>query len=190
MATLKQGFRINCRCDALWGPIGIVVGDMYPIVTFASRSGSFATAILDPASISFDEAFVTHYLAASVTLEGILDTPDLRVASVDVMTPTVHPGEAVTVQYTVTNDGRGTASGKWVDAVYLSNDNVVDTSDTLLDAVEHNGPLASGDSYTGSFTVSAPPLAARAYRVIVRADIIALRLLHICLLVRWMAGNL
>jgi ELWxxDGT repeat protein len=82
--------------------------------------------------------------------------PDLVVAEVSV--PEIAPaGQPMPVTWIVTNDGAGSANAGWSDYIYLSTDNVLNTSvDTLLRTVGRPNTLASGASYTQNTTVTLP----------------------------------
>ena len=82
---------------------------------------------------------------------------------------TVKEGNAITVTWTDKNQGQGAAAA-WQDAVFLSTDNVLDPSDTLLGIVDVSGPLASGASTAEQLKASITGLAPGSYHVIVQVD--------------------
>ncbi|NJO98794.1 MAG: hypothetical protein HC764_24645 [Pleurocapsa sp. CRU_1_2] len=55
------------------------------------------------------------------------------------------PGENITLNYTVTNQGDHTLSGNWEDAVYLSEDNRWDINDLLIEKVQVDDSLDIGE---------------------------------------------
>ena len=55
--------------------------------------------------------------------------------------------------------------GDWIDAVYLSQDDLWDIHDTRLELVTHTGGLAEGQSYHQSVTVSLPGVLPGTYRI-------------------------
>jgi hypothetical protein len=63
----------------------------------------------------------------------ILDTdiPDLIVSNLSASTP-IYTDKTASVNYRIENQGSAAVSGSWVDQVYLSNDNQLDETDTLL----------------------------------------------------------
>jgi hypothetical protein len=63
-------------------------------------------------------------------------------------------GQNIQVNWTVKNQGTQTASTNWVDGIYLSKDDVLDSSDTLLGTLSaaSNIPLAAGASYRTHLT--------------------------------------
>lgn len=83
-------------------------------------------------------------------------SPDLVVSSV------VHSGDAISgnstnVTWTVTNQGEATAVGPWMDAVYLSQDTLLDTEEDIrLGRFIYEGGLPVGDSYQHTEQVTIP----------------------------------
>ncbi|MHC5598790.1 MAG: CARDB domain-containing protein [Nostoc sp.] len=67
-------------------------------------------------------------------------------------------GETIPVSWTVKNQGLVSASSNWYDAVYISNDQILDNSDLQLTRrnTGENTPLASGDSYTATQDIYIP----------------------------------
>ncbi len=80
---------------------------------------------------------------------------------------TARPGDAVSVSWTVRNDG-DVASGSWVDRLYLSTNGQV-AGATLLVSAPRTG-LAPGVSYTRQFTVNLPTIADGSYRLLLVVD--------------------
>ena len=82
-------------------------------------------------------------------------------------------GQVAHVQWTVTNNGTGSADDDWYDRVWLSSDNVLDASDTYLNEVWEGpqSPLAPGASYTQGINVTVPAgFASGNYYVLVETD--------------------
>src|SRR5581483_3477996 len=74
--------------------------------------------------------------------------PDLTVPSV-VAPPAPLSGQAMTLSWTVTNQGTGpTQATAWTDAVYVSTKSTLDATATPLGQFPHTGALAAGASYT------------------------------------------
>ena len=66
--------------------------------------------------------------------------PDLQVTSLVVPTTPPHSGDMFSVSFTVTNIGnRDTREDYWIDRVYLSRDQSLDSSDTELGENAHHG---------------------------------------------------
>ncbi|MEN5036762.1 calcium-binding protein [Pseudomonas sp. TWI929] len=89
-----------------------------------------------------------------------IDVPSLGIA-----------GNLTHISYTITNLSGNTATGAWLDAVYLSKDNVWDVNDTLFARVDTHGPVNGGSFYTETATGEMPGLLPGDYYVIVRSDI-------------------
>ena len=153
---------------ALVNGFGPTAGDVYPILTFASHSGAFATINgLNAGSVPLFRADV---LATSLTLTTLAGESDLAMKTVNIVTASAKPGQNVTIGYTVNNLGGIAASGDWDDAVYLSATPFIDASAVLLGTVHHVGGVAASGSYSQSLTAPLPPLLPRGYRAIVTAD--------------------
>ncbi|RLC09862.1 MAG: hypothetical protein DRH43_07505, partial [Deltaproteobacteria bacterium] len=58
-------------------------------------------------------------------------------------------GQSITVSWTVTNNGSGAANANWYDAVYLSDDDILDSSDQRIAYfwIDEQTPLAAGGHY-------------------------------------------
>jgi len=85
-------------------------------------------------------------------------------------------GEDFSISWTITNSGLGSTFVDVTDAVYLSTDDVLDSSDLWVDVSQITlpaGPLAPGESITIEATARLPidsALGAGSYRLIVVAD--------------------
>jgi hypothetical protein len=95
---------------------------------------------------------------------------DLVVSSVDVPLSGT-PGQAATINWTVTNQGINTASGQWTDSVYLSTDTMWDIDDQLIGRKDYAGGLVASASYNQSLTAPLPAVSPGSYYAIVRTDI-------------------
>lgn len=97
--------------------------------------------------------------------------PDLAVYDVSVPEE-AEAGLSMPLTWTVTNEGAGSTGGTgWSDYVYLSSDNVLNTStDTLLNTFGRPNTLGSGISYTRSVTVTLPDQISGTYHLFVVAD--------------------
>ena len=153
---------------ALVNGFGPTAGDVYPVLSFASHSGAFATINgLNAGSVPL---FRADLLATSLTLTTLAGESDLAMNAVNIVTATAKPGQNVTIGYTVKNLGGIAASGDWDDAVYLSATPFIDASAVLLGTVHHTGGVAASGSYSQTLTAPLPPLLPRGYRAIVTAD--------------------
>ncbi|MBD6617094.1 type I secretion C-terminal target domain-containing protein [Komarekiella sp. 'clone 1'] len=95
-----------------------------------------------------------------------LNAPNLVVSDAKVLTPAV-PGGTVDVSWTVTNQGEFYAPTDWYDAVYFSEDDVLDLYDDIFEKYQYDSklievsigeqtPLAAGASYTLNQTITIP----------------------------------
>ena len=109
--------------------------------------------------------------SASVLSVPVTLYPDLHVTSVQVPA-TAYAGETINVSWVVTNEGTDSTPGStvWNDAVFLSDDEVLDPSDTRLGNFASPSSLAVGQSYTNSAAVQIPPSAAGPYYILVLTD--------------------
>jgi RHS repeat-associated protein len=99
----------------------------------------------------------------------IPDPADLSAGNITLPTNAVL-GRDATIGYTVNNTGLNPARGTWNDSIYLSADDKWDATDILIKRVEHTGDIASGSSYTNTFTAPIPGVLPGDYHVIVRSD--------------------
>ena len=91
--------------------------------------------------------------SAPVTITDI-DVPDLAV--IEVSAPTNGLTDAtISVVWTATNSGLSTASGMWVDEVYLATD-AQGANAVLMTSVSNGLPVTVGDSYTLSRSIPLP----------------------------------
>jgi len=96
--------------------------------------------------------------------------PDLKVTSVQVP-PTAYAGQPITVSWVVSNEGTSSAGpAVWNDAVYLSQDQVLNFSATRLGTATNLYSLGTGQSYTNSATVIIPTDKSGPFYVLVLAD--------------------
>ena len=82
------------------------------------------------------------------------------------------PGQNMTVSYKVQNQGSNTATGSWVDSLFISADTNWDISDKLFASVTHNGDVPPGGGYTNVVTAPLPGVLPGDYHVIIRSDIL------------------
>ncbi|MBW4615047.1 MAG: hypothetical protein KME21_17585 [Desmonostoc vinosum HA7617-LM4] len=116
-----------------------------------------------------------NLLAKAITLNA----PDLVVSSADAPTSAV-VGETINVSWTVTNQSTFPAAATGIDDlynsrsdnVYISSDEFLDESDTVLTSfsIEENMPLAAGASYTISKDIGLPQNRAGNQYLLFRAD--------------------
>ncbi|NQT84536.1 hypothetical protein HQ563_16055 [bacterium] len=114
------------------------------------------------------EADETNNVSAAIAVEIL--TPDV------ILTGLTAPASVVTqhraeVSWTVENQGTGEAQASWYDRLYLSEDEVLDGGDRVLDSVYRMQALLPGESYSPSSTVTIPNVPAGTYYLIVRTDL-------------------
>ncbi|MGE4003055.1 MAG: CARDB domain-containing protein, partial [Planctomycetaceae bacterium] len=122
-------------------------GGNFQVLTAASRSGEFASVIdLNPGdAFAFDAA----YGASDVTL-SVSSVPSTDLVVSQAAAPSaVIAGLSYPVSWTVVNQGNVAAGSSWSDAVYLSDDGLLDGGDTLLltRSTSEYSPLAGGGNY-------------------------------------------
>ncbi len=107
-----------------------------------------------------------------VSLGTITVTPapaaDLVVTGVQIPADAI-PGQEVTVEFTVRNDGDAAARAPWKDDIYLSDDGTLPGSQQLA-RIDRLFDLAAGESYTVSASVILPDVGDGGYSFIVRSD--------------------
>ncbi|MBX9652245.1 carboxypeptidase regulatory-like domain-containing protein, partial [bacterium] len=104
--------------------------------------------------------------ALSVSLH---DVPNLVTSSVTNPSSAIS-GRSFDVGWTVTNNGPAAADGSWYDSVYLSADQIFDTTDLSLGTVKHQGGLASGNSYSVNNSFNLPAGLSGSFYVFVVTD--------------------
>jgi YD repeat-containing protein len=82
----------------------------------------------------------------------------------------VSPRQPITVSWTVTNRGTGSAVPRWNDVVYLSTDSVCCAVDEIVAALEITAVAGAGQSYTRALTATVPGVPAGQYYLIVSTD--------------------
>lgn len=126
--------------------------------------------------------------------------PDLQVKEVSALAQ-AFSGETTSITWTVANEGIGTTfqhndlglfiqsttpksvflesidvwnplDVSWQDKLYLSADQELDAEDTLLGTFTHDGPLASGESYTKTQDVTLPVGISGNFFVLVETDVL------------------
>ena len=109
-------------------------------------------------------------VSAGTVVIPITIQPDLMVPRVSAPAG-AFSGQAVTVTWVVANDGTAATGGKsWYDTLYLSQDQVLDTTDIRLGSYQRPSSLGVNGSYTNSASVLVPPSAAGPYYIFVEAD--------------------
>ena len=97
-------------------------------------------------------------------------TPDLT-PTAPTAPPLVVTQHQEEVSWTVENQGNGEAKGGWYDQLYLSEDDVLDGGDSVLDSFYRSQALESGESYSPVRTVTIPNVPAGTYYLILKTDL-------------------
>jgi hypothetical protein len=111
--------------------------------------------------LCFTVAAFTHSLAAEL--------PDLTPTDITAPTSAVTQHQ-IEVSWTVQNQGNGEAKPTWADRLYLSTDEVLDGHDTQLITPAWTETVATGETYTSTYTVMVPNVPASNYYLILYAD--------------------
>ncbi|OYY60760.1 MAG: hypothetical protein B7Y51_11290, partial [Burkholderiales bacterium 28-67-8] len=141
------------------GPL--IAGDAYTVrQTFAlpfEVTGTWRVLVkTDVNALVFEGARTGNNVGTPTAALAISPAPAANlVASSVVGAPQALAGSSVTVSWNVTNAGEATATGPWVDYVYLSADGQL-AGATLLGSRARTTSLAPTESYTGSLLVNPP----------------------------------
>src|SRR6185437_3427941 len=93
-------------------------------------------------------AAASNDVTQASTVTEIVATPRPILQTSNLTVPTqVTAGNAMSVSYTVTNNGPAVAAGNWTDNVYLSLNGQFDASSVLVASVPNVSALATGQSY-------------------------------------------
>ena len=134
------------------------------VVTDPARNGGYGKVI----------EFGNDHNNATAAVQPLLivTPPPADLVAGEVIVPAnAQVGDAVQIQFTVSNQSEHPARGRWTDALYLSSDNQWDIGDVLLGRVERVGDLVGGASYTATLNTKLPALKDGSWRIIVRPDI-------------------
>ncbi len=95
---------------------------------------------------------------------------DLHVTNVTA-DPVIYSGQFTNISWTVANLGSTqTLSSSWIDHVILSRDNILDTSDVVIESRVRNGALAGGSNYTETRSIAIPAGLTGEYKIFVATD--------------------
>lgn len=134
------------------------------------QSGTYYFFFVTDINRSVYEADFNNNLV-SVPVNFSIAPPDL--AALSLTAPPVVTGlprPSVTVSWVVTNLGPGVAQGSWLDSVYLSRSPVLNDASLLANSYKY-GPLAPGESYTGSAKFSTSVLESGTYYLIFKTAV-------------------
>lgn len=127
----------------------LAVGESYTISeNFLLQGTTPQTRYLLFAADSFRRQSETNETNNVRAVPISISAPDLTITAT--APSTAITGETIAVSWTVTNQGAVTAPTDWNDAIYASNDEILDASDTFLTSrfISSQTPLAAGESYT------------------------------------------
>lgn len=118
------------------------------IPSSASPGAQFIGIRVDAGGTVTESDESNNTAAVSLTITSPL--PDLVVTGLSINPTSVNPGDTVTVNFTLANQGNGTADST-THQIYLSADNLITTADTLLGTV---GTSTLGPGAASPFTIS------------------------------------
>jgi RHS repeat-associated protein len=130
---------------------------------------TFAAPVVNAGGIFQENGGVIEF---NSTFTEDTDLPDLQVSNL-VAPDTIQLGQAVDISWVVNNSGEDdTATIPWLDAIFLSADAILDSSDQLV-AVRKAGasdlPVAAGSSYSANQSVTLPTDAAQGNQFLIVA---------------------
>jgi hypothetical protein len=143
---------------------GLAAGN-YTVVEVV-QSGYRLTA---PATTSYLVSLVDGQTISNLNFGDQQLLPKLAVQNIQIPTSGV-PGRSVTVSWSVANQGTAAAAGSWQDAVYLSQNPVLDPTASLIGLSPHDGGLAQGASYSGQAIVTLPAVLPGNYYILIQTD--------------------
>ncbi|HEV3312010.1 MAG TPA: CARDB domain-containing protein, partial [Chloroflexota bacterium] len=140
-----------------------MAGQDYPVLSFGSATGSFASLSGLPSGMTAMQSSTALDLDMGATGADLLPT--------SVTAPTsATDGQSITVNWHVSDQSPIAASGSWQDSVYLSATQAITSSSVLLGSEPHSGGLGANGMYNGSLTTTLPALSPAYYYVLVQVD--------------------
>ena len=140
------------------------VGQVYPVLTFASVTGSFSTFTgLNPFFTESPAATAPTWMISELPLPTWRRPHSPR-------PPLTNVGQSITVNWQAMNQSGQAVPGSWQDSVYLSSTPTITSSSTLLVPAVPESSLAGNATYSASLTKAVPSLAPGNYDVIVQVD--------------------
>ena len=145
-------------------------GQVFGVMGFGSSSGAFATVNIP--LLGGLPAFLTESAPTTFNLVTATMAADLSVdpTSITATPASAGPGQPVTVNYTLKNQGTVPVPAGWTDSVYLSSDITLSANDLLLGRITHDSALAALGSMSESLSAPLPGASDGNYHVIVVAD--------------------
>ncbi len=139
-------------------------GQKYQFITYASASGHFASVTGLPSGMTVNTN------SGDLELDTPFTQPDLVATSISASASSAASGQTMTFTWQATNQSPITASGSWLDSVYLSTTPTITSSSVLIGSAQHNGGLSSGSTYSGSLSAALPAVPPGLYYVLVDVD--------------------
>jgi subtilase family serine protease len=166
-----NGYPLKCHVGPFNGPLK--VGDSYAgqadVKLPYNISGTWYVVVVpDPNFVLGDTPRDQNSTAINLTQQP---PADLIVSSAHAAS--VAPsGQSISISWTIRNQGAGeTVAAAWKDAVYLSTDSLLDTSnDQRLVTFDHSGNLGPGLDYTQSESVTLPACLSGQYYLFIVTD--------------------
>ena len=145
-------------------------GEIFSVMGFGSSGGAFATVNIP--LFGGSPAFVTESEPTAFNLVTATIAADLLVgpASITATPASAGPGQTVTINYTLNNQGTLPVPAGWTDSVYLSLDTTLSADDLLIGRLTHDSALAALASISESLSASLPGASDGNYHIIVVAD--------------------
>ncbi|MDM9385689.1 CARDB domain-containing protein [Chlorogloeopsis sp. ULAP01] len=146
-------------------------GDKIPLAPGASYTAS--TNMVLPERIGSGKQYLLFVANRDNYLFEESETNNVRAVAIEITVPdlvvtgatapvAVTVGSVAEVSWTVLNQGSVSATHSWYDRIYLSNDQILDGSDTQVggfDSGTPGTPVAAGDTYSLTKTVTIPKTA-------------------------------
>ncbi len=138
-------------------PVGTGVSHSLSYTFAPSTSGVRYFYVHTNYDSAFRETNPNNNISAAAMTTVSAGTPtDLYVAAVQ-LGDTVYTTRPRQLKYNVVNNGPGTASGTWIDSIFISCNPVFNQATAYyVDRKSHNGTLATGGSYADSFNIILP----------------------------------
>ncbi|MEW5803163.1 MAG: CARDB domain-containing protein [bacterium] len=150
----------------------------YPVILpGSSQTGSASVTIPNYPPGTYYLFFIPDSLGKSNVVgrnygmtEITLPFPDLSISSLS-SPDSAFSGQEIALRWYGENKGDGsTTTAAWMDAIYLSEDTIVDETDLKLGSLTRKGSLDSGQGYDASYFVKLPSAIEGNYYILVKTD--------------------
>src|SRR5262249_4187917 len=156
-SNLLAGQSVARNQSVAISPAGLTDGQYY-VVVLADANGTVP-----------GEMGANNPLAITNISVHVGPAPDLVVGSVQALAPLIS-GQKLSLTYTVLNQGTGSASGNWLDRVYLSTSPSIAGVIASLSAQEYQ-TVSGGAGYSRTNILTLPTLNPGTYYLIAAADV-------------------